>query len=91
MPSMHIATATILICAAWRTRWLLLALLFWLMTFFGSVYLGYHYAIDAPVAAVVALLCWIIARRIYREPAMRTRAQQAPQLGMAAATIAGEA
>ena len=91
MPSMHIATATILICAAWRTRWLSLALLFWLMTFFGSVYLGYHYAIDAPIATVVALLCWIIARRIYREPVIRTRAQQAPQLGMAAATTAGEA
>jgi hypothetical protein len=65
MPSMHIATATILIIAARRTRWLPVAALFWAMTFFGSVYLGYHYAVDAPVAAVVAVLCWTVARRIY--------------------------
>ncbi len=67
MPSMHIATATILIIAAWKTRWLPLAILFWVLTFFGSVYLGYHYAVDAPVAAVIASLCWIAARLIYRE------------------------
>jgi len=65
MPSMHMATATLLVIAAWRTRWLWLALLFWALTFFGSVYLGYHYAVDAPVAALVAVLCWILARRIY--------------------------
>lgn len=66
MPSMHIATATMLVLAAWTTRWLWLALLFWAMTFFGSVYLGYHYAVDAPVAALVAWACWRAARRIYR-------------------------
>ena len=66
MPSMHIATATILVIAAWKTRWLPLAGLFWMMTFFGSVYLGYHYAIDAPIAAVIAALCWSIAHRLYR-------------------------
>jgi len=66
MPSMHIATATIFICAAWRTRWLIFAILFWVMTFFGSVYLGYHYAIDAPVAAVIAICCWFAAKRLYR-------------------------
>jgi len=65
MPSMHMATATLLVIAAWRTRRLWLALLFWALTFFGSVYLGYHYAVDAPVAAVVAVFCWILARQIY--------------------------
>jgi hypothetical protein len=66
MPSMHMATATILVLAARRRRWLAMAVLFWLLTFFGSVYLGYHYAVDAPVAAAVAMLCWIAARRMYR-------------------------
>jgi hypothetical protein len=65
MPSMHMATATILVLAGWRRRWLPLAVLFWLLTFFGSVYLGYHYALDAPVAALVALLSWAIASRVY--------------------------
>ncbi len=66
MPSMHIATATIFIMAARRTRWLPLAILFWLLTFFGSVYLGYHYAVDAPVAAVIAICCWLCALWIYQ-------------------------
>lgn len=65
MPSMHIATATICLLAARATRWFWLALLFLLLTFFASVYLGYHYAIDAPVATIVAALCWFIARGFY--------------------------
>ncbi len=65
MPSMHMATATILICAAWRSKWLPLALLFWALTFFGSIYLGYHYAVDAPVAAAVAVASWAGARLVY--------------------------
>lgn len=68
MPSMHIATATILVLAARRTAWIGPAILFALLTFFGSVYVGYHYAIDAPVAVMVALPCWALARRIYRLP-----------------------
>lgn len=68
MPSMHIATATILVVSAWKSRWLPLAILFLLLTFVGSVHLGYHYAVDAPVAAVIAVICWLAAARIYREP-----------------------
>jgi hypothetical protein len=66
MPSMHMATATILVCAAWRTKWLPLAVPFWVMTFFGSIYLGYHYAVDAPVAAGLAIACWAAACRMYQ-------------------------
>jgi hypothetical protein len=65
MPSMHMATATILIISAWRTRWLPVAIIFWVLTFFGSIYLGYHYAVDAPVAAAVALACWAAACRLF--------------------------
>lgn len=65
MPSMHIATATILVLAARHTRWLILAMIFWLLTFLGSIYLGYHYVLDAPVGAVVAILCWGVAGRLY--------------------------
>ena len=66
MPSMHIATATIFVLAAGRSWWLVPAAAFWVLTFFGSIYLGYHYAIDAPVAALVATCCWFAARWIYR-------------------------
>jgi len=65
MPSMHMATATMLVLAAWRSRWLGLALLFWGLTFFGSIYLGYHYAVDAPVAAAVAVPCWFGANKLF--------------------------
>jgi hypothetical protein len=65
MPSMHIATATICVLAARGKRWFWPALLFLALTFFGSVYLGYHYAVDAPVAAVVALPCWMFASKLY--------------------------
>lgn len=65
MPSMHIATVTIFVLAARGTRWFWPAVLFAMMTLFGSIYLGYHYFIDAPVAALIATLCWFVARRLY--------------------------
>ncbi|WP_037498861.1 phosphatase PAP2 family protein [Sphingomonas jaspsi] len=72
MPSMHIATATILLIAT-RRRWLLpFACLFWLTTFFGSVYFGYHYALDAPVAAGIAIACWWISARYYSSGSVRS-------------------
>lgn len=91
MPSMHIATATILVISAWRTRWLVPAILFWLLTFLGSIYLGYHYAIDAPVAAIVAALCWAAARRIYRDPALDRVSSARMQAAPAAATLSAPA
>lgn len=68
MPSMHIATATILALTSWRTFLRPVAIAFWLMTFFGSVYFGYHYMWDAPVAAVIAFGAWLAARRYYEGP-----------------------
>lgn len=68
MPSMHIATATILMLASWNHRLLRAgAMLFLAMTFFGSVYFGYHYALDAPVAGLIAWACWRVARRLYSD------------------------
>jgi hypothetical protein len=66
MPSMHIATATIFVLAARRTLWLVPTLLFWVMTFIGSIYLGYHYAVDAPAAALVAIVAWKVSSQYYR-------------------------
>lgn len=81
MPSMHIATATILLLACWRSWLRPVAGLFWLMTFFGSVYFGYHYALDAPVAALVALLSWYAATRYFSERPVRTgQLPEAPAL-----------
>jgi hypothetical protein len=68
MPSMHIATATILLIATKRTWLFPLAVLFWLTTF----YFGYHYAVDAPVAAVIAIACWMVSARYYSSGSVRS-------------------
>lgn len=58
MPSMHLGAASIYVLAAWRTRWIVPAMLFWTVIFIGSGYFGYHYWVDGIVAAVVAYGCW---------------------------------
>lgn len=83
MPSMHIATATILALTCWRTILRPVAITFWLMTFVGSIYFGYHYVWDAPVAALIAYGSWVAARRYYAERPVRE--EPAPEMAAAAA------
>jgi len=61
MPSIHVAAATVLLLAARRALWLWPALLFFLVIAFGSVHLGYHYAVDGMAGALIALGCWAAA------------------------------
>lgn len=63
MPSMHIAACSIYVFAAKGTRWFWPAVTFLGVIWFGSVYSGYHYAIDGPVAFLIALVCWKLAER----------------------------
>jgi hypothetical protein len=64
MPSMHVAA--ILYFAAWG--WSLhpalgvLGTAYGLLIFWGSVHLGWHYAVDGYVAAAFALVCWAVVR-----------------------------
>lgn len=62
MPSMHMAACSLYCLASRGTRWFVPACLFWVVIFVGSVHSGYHYAVDAPVAAVIAYVAWRIAR-----------------------------
>jgi hypothetical protein len=66
-PSMHIATVSIYVMAARRTRWIVPAVLFWTVIFVGSGYFGYHYWVDGLAAAAVAAVCWVLAERIFAE------------------------
>ena len=73
MPSMHLGAASIYIFAARKTKWLVPAVLFWLVIFVLSGYLGYHYWVDGLVAAVVAWVSWRVSdvyfhRRRERQP-----------------------
>lgn len=68
MPSMHVGSTTLLLCYAftWR-RWAGIAMVgFWGLIMVGSVALGWHYAIDGYLGAVIALACWWIAARLVR-------------------------
>jgi hypothetical protein len=63
MPSMHVALATLFARAGFACHrvagWVLSA--FALLIWFGSVHLGWHYAIDGLVGGAVALLMWKLA------------------------------
>jgi hypothetical protein len=61
MPSMHLGAASIYIFAARKTKWLIPAVLFWLVIFVLSGYLGYHYWVDGIVAAIIAWVSWRIS------------------------------
>lgn len=60
MPSIHVAVATLnALFLTQINRWLgRAAWAFAALTFFGSVYFGWHYAVDGYVSAVVVLLFW---------------------------------
>ena len=64
MPSMHLGAVAIYVIGAWRTRWLLPAVLMWLIIFVASGFFGYHYWVDGLAAAGIAGLCWAAAKRV---------------------------
>lgn len=60
MPSMHVAIAVLMALFGWRLGRSagLLFTAFAVLTMFGSVHLGWHYAIDGYVAGIAAALIW---------------------------------
>ena len=63
MPSLHIATVTWVVLCCRGTRWIWLAWAYALSTFALSVSLGWHYAVDGVLGALVAWVIVVIARR----------------------------
>jgi hypothetical protein len=59
-PSMHLAVATLLVLLASRVhRWLMrVAVAYCGLILFGSVYLGWHYAVDGYFSIVATILIW---------------------------------
>lgn len=66
MPSIHVATAIVFLLAARNTGWFWPTVTFAVLTFLGSVHLGYHYAIDGFASVPIAVLCWQVSFLIYR-------------------------
>ncbi|PWE33290.1 inositol phosphorylceramide synthase [Maritimibacter sp. 55A14] len=68
MPSMHLASSTLLaLCGFAYARWAgLLLSLFTFLILLGSVHLGWHYAVDGYAGIILAILCWKLAARLSR-------------------------
>jgi hypothetical protein len=66
MPSMHVAIATLFAVVAWKFSRAagIVMTAFLLVIQLGSVHLGYHYAIDGYLAALLALALWYMAGRL---------------------------
>jgi membrane-associated phospholipid phosphatase len=71
MPSMHMASTTLLMIYGWRcARWAgILLTVFAAVILLGTVHLGYHYAIDSYAGALIAVLCWKAGERLAGRPA----------------------
>ncbi|MDJ0951020.1 MAG: phosphatase PAP2 family protein [Alphaproteobacteria bacterium] len=73
MPSMHVASTVLMALLGWRIhRWLGIAYTaFALLILVGSVHLGWHYAIDGYIAALVTIaIWWGVGAAIRRWPAI---------------------
>ncbi|MCB1042255.1 MAG: phosphatase PAP2 family protein [Acidobacteria bacterium] len=65
-PSLHVGVATITVCFLWRRfpRFKPLLILYWAAIQYGSVYLGWHYAIDGYTSALMAILLYFVFKWI---------------------------
>jgi hypothetical protein len=61
MPSLHNGMAVLFACAGWSLRrWLGIVLtVYALLIWFGSVHLGWHYALDGIVACLLTISTWV--------------------------------
>lgn len=69
MPSMHLAVSWIMVLYARSLGRMpfMLAVPFFALMYLGSIYLGFHYAVDAYVSvAVTSLIWWIAGKRLAR-------------------------
>jgi hypothetical protein len=67
-PSMHVAVVTLYILAARRSWTVLLATIYFLIIFVGSVHLGWHYASDGLAGAVGTILIYSMTRESAERP-----------------------
>lgn len=95
MPSMHLATSTLMALYAFRhSRWLGRVMVAFVgVILLGSVYLGWHYAIDSYVGVLVALAGWRAAAWLVAwsdRALVRPRPAPGPEPGSAPAGVPAE-
>ena len=66
MPSLHVSIATLLALSAWQINKLfgLILALYAIIILFGSVHLGWHYAIDGYFSVILTIIIWYTAGRL---------------------------
>lgn len=72
MPSMHVSSSVLLAIATFEIN-KSISVVFWifsLIIMISSVHLGWHYAVDGYVAAILTVLIWRMARFILRRQAL---------------------
>lgn len=85
MPSIHVALAAWVGIVA-QTTYRPLAFLGWTFYAFilvGSVYLGWHYAIDGIAGTIAALVAWRLSEMTLRKPGIEIDGANIPRLGQA--------
>lgn len=79
MPSLHVATAFLIVLHAWGAGRLqrILASIYCLLISVGSIALGWHYAIDGIASILLTLLVWRLADQLTRsQPRVIARLSQ---------------
>jgi membrane-associated phospholipid phosphatase len=67
-PSSHVAAAVVI----WLLAWQFARRVFWLLAFvvptlvLGTIYGGFHYAVDVAAGTAVGVLCYLIGPRVHR-------------------------
>lgn len=68
MPSLHVGSSVLFVCLAfgWSKRWFIyFTIPFAIAIFVGSIVLGWHYAVDGYIGALVAWFSWWLAGRLH--------------------------
>lgn len=94
MPSIHVTMVTLLFLSTLtyaRARWVkIVAGLYAVMIFVGSIHLGWHYAVDGIVAIASTIVIWIGAGRFVDWVEVYERRKVAATLAPAEEQVAGE-
>lgn len=84
MPSMHLAIGWLMVLYARQgARWVFaVACVFFALVYLGSVYFGFHYAVDAYVSvAFVSLVWWLAGKMLDKRHARNERLSEMPHAG----------
>ncbi|MDB5182784.1 MAG: hypothetical protein JWO47_568 [Candidatus Saccharibacteria bacterium] len=79
MPSLHAAYATLLVLFVYKLygkKWALAASIYPLLIFFGTVYMGEHYAIDEIIGALYAVGGYAAVRYYWKRRELKTTAKK---------------